>query len=306
MSKPTTYVAIVLDKSGSMGRTRLQTIQGFNEQVQQYKLNAKDQDILCSVVTFNGDVYEHLWNVPADELVEATEDDYVPNGGTAMRDALGYTIQKLLDTTDHTDPNVAYLVICISDGDSINDKHYKNPQQLKELIDACESTKKWTFSFMGCSLNHMYELARQTGVSASNMASWDNSNAKLASSGMRGMTARSTTYFEARSKGITASNTYMNDTAGFVADFTGAQNDAAVLPDPNLNGLDWLNKQDFKMEYPAIIGQVDKPKADWTSIPATNKAYLTPKKHTCGIDGDPGAVAPLDGVCVPCQHKEKS
>ena len=29
------------------------------------------------------------------------------------------------------------------------------------------------------------------------------------------------------------------------------------------------------------------------------------KKHTCGIDGDPGAVAPLDGRCQACISKNK-
>lgn len=28
-------------------------------------------------------------------------------------------------------------------------------------------------------------------------------------------------------------------------------------------------------------------------------------KHTCGIDGDPGAVAPLNGVCIACQEYEQ-
>ena len=56
---PKTHVAIVLDKSGSMGDTKDATISGYNEHVQQLKKNAQDgQEILVSLVTFNGEVFE--------------------------------------------------------------------------------------------------------------------------------------------------------------------------------------------------------------------------------------------------------
>jgi hypothetical protein len=37
-----------------MASTKSAAIAGFNEQVQQMKINAQTQDILCSLVTFNG------------------------------------------------------------------------------------------------------------------------------------------------------------------------------------------------------------------------------------------------------------
>src|ERR1019366_2335671 len=89
--KYSTIVAIVLDSSGSMADTKQQTVQGFNEQVQQAKMNAKNQkdvgEYKACIVTFNGEVFEHQWLVPVEELQEATNEDYQPGGSTAMRDA---------------------------------------------------------------------------------------------------------------------------------------------------------------------------------------------------------------------------
>jgi uncharacterized protein YegL len=213
-----TYVAIVLDKSGSMARNKDKTIMGYNEQVQQLKANAKDQEIYVSLVTFNGEVYEHLWNESADKLNESSTEDYVPNGGTAMRDAVGYTISRLQETTDQNEKDVAYLVIVISDGETLNDRRFSVPQ-LRELIDGCQASGKWTFTYLGCSADYLQEVSRQTGVPVSNMGVWDNSRADLAIKALRATAVRSNSYFAARAAGATASCNYMSDSCD-VADFT--------------------------------------------------------------------------------------
>jgi uncharacterized protein YegL len=226
-----TYVAIVLDKSGSMASTKEKTIVGYNEQVQQLKVNAKDQEILVSLVTFNGEVYEHMWNESAEKLSEATAEDYMPHGGTAMRDAQGYTIKRLQETTDPNEKDVAYLVIVISDGETLNDKHFSKPQ-LRELIDGCQATGRWTFTYLGCSENYLKEMAHETGIPVSNMAVWDNSRDDTALRGMRQTAIRSSGYFAARAKGATAVCNYMSDDLDSVADFTAP--DVNRIPDKTI------------------------------------------------------------------------
>ena len=217
--KQKTYVAIVLDKSGSMAETKAQTIAGFNEQVQETKKNAKDQDIFCSLVTFDGEVYEHLWNVPASDLSEATAEAYKPTGATAMRDAMGYTIQKLLNTTDHDDEDNSYLIIAISDGDTNSDKHY-NPAALKEMVEACRGTGRWTFTYMGCTKEYVEKIARETAIPLANVAAWSNSTAGGASAGMSNQTKRLRKFYDAREQGVKACANYMSDAVGVSADFT--------------------------------------------------------------------------------------
>lgn len=174
VTKPKTYVTIVLDKSGSMGGTKVATIQGFNEQVQQIKENAKNQDIFASLVTFNGEVFENLWCVEAANLQEATVADYHCNGSTAMRDAIGYTIDKLQNTVED-DENTAYLMIIISDGEENSSVHV-SVDSLRERIDACQATKRWTFTYMGCNADYLKKVAKETNIPISNMAIWNNAD----------------------------------------------------------------------------------------------------------------------------------
>ena len=115
MSKQKTHVAIILDRSGSMSSQRNKTVDGYNEQVQQMKENAQDQDITCSLITFNGNVVEHFWKQSADQLEESNYESYVPSGMTALYDALGYVIDKMM-AEDDGDEDTAYLFTVISDG----------------------------------------------------------------------------------------------------------------------------------------------------------------------------------------------
>lgn len=227
--RPKTHMVIVLDKSGSMAATKDAAISGFNEQVQQAKEDAKTQDILCSLVTFNGEVFEHLWNVPANELTEANPTDFQPNGNTAMRDAVGYVTQKLLNTTNHEDPNTAYLIVVISDGQTNMDKHY-SPDALRELTQGCEATKKWTFNYVGCSKQYMEQLSRETGTSISNMGAWSNKTARAAGQGMSNMRMRQKKFFAERAMGQMASPCYASDAAGSVADYEQDAKEAAPAP----------------------------------------------------------------------------
>lgn len=236
-----TYVAIILDKSGSMASTKKSAISGLNEQIQQLKENSKSQEILCSLVTFNGEVFEHLWNVPAEQLTEASESDFVPNGSTAMRDAVGYTVQKLLNTTDHEDPETAYLIITITDGETNVDHHY-SWDALKELTQGCEATKKWTFTYMGCSKEYLEQLSQNTGTSVRNMAAWSNSNAEVTSKGFSNLRSRSMKYFAEREMGQLSAASYASDDNS-VADFS--VNNVSSAPAPVIVDVNSLPKVDL-------------------------------------------------------------
>lgn len=175
MSKLKTYAAIILDQSSSMFPTKSQTIMGYNELVQQMKLNSKDQDIFVSLITFNGNVFEHIWCESAEKVEEANESDYNCNGATALFDAIGYTIQKMKDTTDIEDENNAYLIQIITDGENNASTKYTQ-EMIHDFIEPLKS-KRWTFTFVGCSEQYIKELAKKTAIPVSNCAVWDNRSA---------------------------------------------------------------------------------------------------------------------------------
>src|ERR1035437_6760176 len=120
-----THIIFILDKSGSMEKTKDSAISGFNEHVQQAQEYAKTQDILVSLYTFNGEVMEHFFEQPVETLKEITEKDYKPKGSTAMRDAIGHAVKKMIDCTKN-ETDSSFLVYTISDGETNEDKNFPN------------------------------------------------------------------------------------------------------------------------------------------------------------------------------------
>lgn len=233
--KPKTYVAIILDKSGSMSSVREQAVRDYNEQVQQMKENAKEQEIKACLVTFNGSVFEHSWLEDVDNLEEATVESYVPNGGTAMRDAIGYTVKKLQDTVvDKDDENTAFLLIIISDGAENSSVHY-NVETLRNMISACQETKKWTFTYMGCSESYLKQVSKETSIPLDNMAVWSNASAADATRGYEGKLARSANYFSKRARKEDVSDGFYSDVKGLCANFVDPDQNGNPMVDHSVN-----------------------------------------------------------------------
>jgi hypothetical protein len=213
-----------------MEETRAAAVQNYNEQIQQAKLNSKDQDIFCSLVTFNGEVFEHVWAEPAEKLNEATLYDYVTEGATAMRDAIGYTVKKLLETTDHKDENVSYLVVIISDGEENSSKHFKRlsaddirngkKDELKAMMEEVQKTKRWTFTYMGCDDATIQQVAEDTSIPIANCAKWSNATPAMATKGLHQNRAGLEKFYACRSAGETGSATVYSADALCAADFT--------------------------------------------------------------------------------------
>lgn len=99
-----------------------------------------------------------MTNAPAGELSEIPRGSYLPSGGTALRDAIGVTIDTL--TRECLDGDADFLVIVITDGEdtssSINQSH------IAEKIQTMKS-KGWTFTYLGTDKN--LEVARAMNIS---------------------------------------------------------------------------------------------------------------------------------------------
>ena len=124
-----TYVAIILDSSGSMQSIADKTRNDFNEQLQTLKqesnnpaseakkvLMAQNPDEVeagietkVSIITFANGVKFVDFDVDVNNISEITAEEYKPNGGTALYDAIGLTIDKFVDTYDLSDSNTGVL-----------------------------------------------------------------------------------------------------------------------------------------------------------------------------------------------------
>jgi len=142
--KKKTHSVIILDRSGSMNSCKKSAVDCYNEHAQMFLQEGTNEDLETdvSLITFNNEVYEHLWCEPSDKIEMATVESYQPMGGTSVKDAIGYVIDKFQSMPDANDPNTAYLVIVVTDGETNSDKHYGGTQEkdslFKELVQGCQ------------------------------------------------------------------------------------------------------------------------------------------------------------------------
>src|SRR5947209_2436145 len=112
-----TYVAMVLDRSGSMARIRQQAVSGFNEQVQALQDdNFRLGETWVSFFTFNSRWEEKYFNQSINHLAELKDEQYDPRGNTSLWDTCLHVLDKLEAATDIKSDLNAYLVVIVSDG----------------------------------------------------------------------------------------------------------------------------------------------------------------------------------------------
>ena len=145
------YVVLILDKSGSMKSIKNEVVGGFNDQIKEIKKKNTEfgMETKICLVTFSTFVDEPiLWLEDIEKVIPLTDETYLPDGYTAMYDAIGTTIESLLKLPEAKDEDLSFLVIVISDGEENNSSKF-NADKIAELISSCEKTGRWTFSYVG-------------------------------------------------------------------------------------------------------------------------------------------------------------
>ena len=235
MSKNKTHACLVVDKSGSMHRNRQAVVDSFNEHIQQWKEDNKDEniDIDVSLITFNSNVFEHVWCVKPEELEDATMEGYVPSGGTAARDGIGYAVDKFLTMDDANDEDVAYLFIILSDGDTNSDKIYgegtKFSPMFKELIEGCRATGRWTFTYMADSEENLQRFQKQSGIEIENMASYSATNNEGTKFAMDNNLRASQKYMNMRKTGVKSCSAFHSEEVGRSACYDQSSEDQNII-----------------------------------------------------------------------------
>lgn len=210
--KPKTYFVFVLDESSSMENIKKEAISHFNEQVDVLRSFEKEQDIKVIFTKFSANVNILRFNEDSKTFKKLEENEYSPNSTTSLFDAIGFTINRMLNELKDVDnENVAVLFNIITDGYENTSKEYPlydgGGQKLNKMITKLENKGNWTFTFMGAGKDILTQ-ARNLGIKLGNTTSY------VASSvGMRGLTAQSVgatmDYMSLRSQGVTsATNLY--------------------------------------------------------------------------------------------------
>lgn len=171
MKKQKTIYHLIVDKSGSMADVTHQTITGYNEQVQQIQSVQRDfpeQLITIGLTTFNGNVEHFYFGVPAGNASWLNSQNYVPDGSTSLYDAIGSSVQRLeqQQAIDMKDFDTTVVVIILTDGYENSSRNFRLVD-IKRMIARLEETGKWTFSFIGATLDAV-EVAAQMDIKAQN------------------------------------------------------------------------------------------------------------------------------------------
>lgn len=161
------HIAILLDRSGSMGNIRQEAIDAFNEQVDTMRKESLDMETTVSLVTFSTNVDAPLfWCKDVDVLKKLTPEDYIPQGMTAMLDAVGFTINELQKLPDANDEDTSFLIIIISDGAENNSKRF-SWDSIAEAVAAAEKTDRWTFTYLGANQN-LADVSKRMNINIQN------------------------------------------------------------------------------------------------------------------------------------------
>lgn len=207
-----TFIAMVLDRSGSMGVRIADTIAGFNTFLREQK--ALNKPARLTLAQFNT-TYEIIHdNLPLLEAPELTRATFVPGGGTALYDAVGRTIDSVgarlaaMPTAQRPDKVVCVI---ITDGEE-NSSVMFSQARIREMIQHQTTHYAWQFVYLGADINSE-QAAVDIGIARTNAVFFNNTAAGTSQN--YGLAAQKLCAFRA---GTSKTMEYTDDDKKFLAD----------------------------------------------------------------------------------------
>ena len=163
MKKNLTELVFILDKSGSMAGLEKDTIGGFNSMLQKQK--GVEGECRITTVLFDNR-YELLHDrIDIRAVGSMTEKEYQVGGSTALLDAMGRTIQKLVNVQKSTAEayraeNVMFVII--TDGEENSSREF-SAERVKAMIEREKKGYGWEFVFLGANIDAV-ETAGRFGI----------------------------------------------------------------------------------------------------------------------------------------------
>ncbi len=169
-----TYVAEVLDRSGSMGAIAQPTRDGHNEFIRAQKLLPGECSYLLSQFDHE---FETVYDGPMKDAPELTTINYIPRGSTALLDALGNTIMGLgikLGALAEDQRPERVVVVIITDGQENASMRYSR-REIFDMITHQRTAYGWQFLFLGAGQDAIHE-GNKIGIPMQNASNYAASN----------------------------------------------------------------------------------------------------------------------------------
>lgn len=156
MNKQRTVYHLIVDRSGSMSDCIEATINGFNEQLNRINSIAAEfaeQEVRIGLTLFNESIKHETFSGKLGNVRPMNTQTYRPGGTTALLDAIGMTINVLSEEEQSkAEIPTTFVVVVLTDGHE-NCSRVFNLEQIRSMISRLEKTGRWTFSFIGATLD---------------------------------------------------------------------------------------------------------------------------------------------------------
>ena len=153
MKKNLTELVFILDRSGSMGGLEPDTIGGFNAMLTRQKEQEGEANV--TTILFDHEVQLLHDRFPLHAVAPLTEKDYYVRGCTALLDAIGYGVEKMVNIQRHlpADERAEKVIFVITTDGLENASKRFSYEKIRRLIERekngtagnfCSSVPTWT------------------------------------------------------------------------------------------------------------------------------------------------------------------
>lgn len=149
-------IIVIVDESGSMSMIGNEAVESLNSFINDQKNAQGDDGATFSLWKFNTTVTHIIDDQPLQEINDFK--DYVPNGMTALLDAIGKAIitKKKKKKYDN--------VICLIITDGIdNSSQYFDSTSIRQLTEEMETKHKWKFIYLGANQD-AFDVGNSYGI----------------------------------------------------------------------------------------------------------------------------------------------
>lgn len=166
MKKEITDLVLILDRSSSMYHLQEATINGFNDMINKQKV--VEGDCRVTTVLFNHDVRTIYHHQPIQTVQNMTSKDYWVDGSTALLDAIGFTIQKMIKFQREAKESSRadkFIFVIMTDGQENSSVEF-DYFQINNMINHQKSIFNWEFIFLGANIDAA-EVSEKIGIDKS-------------------------------------------------------------------------------------------------------------------------------------------
>jgi len=168
-----TLIALVLDKSGSMGHLRQSTIEGLNAFLDEQRETQDAGEAFVSLTLFDTSFDVRYVGTPIAQVAPlgSPTNQYSTGGGTALYDGVGVTVAGVEQWIRNNEFGGKVVVVIFTDGEENSSRQFhiwdspnaEDDKDLNNLIQA-KQDEGWDFVFLGTGQSAWTEAKKFTAI----------------------------------------------------------------------------------------------------------------------------------------------